>query len=268
MKTHYETLKISQNATSEEIRKAYINLAKNLHPDKVKPEQRAKAKEIFINIKNAYNVLNDDKKRKEYDREINKNNKTSLFDFSHVFDKKPKVVREILEISLEEIAFGGVREIRGKKVRFEKNLADGDLIRVDSLKGESEIIELLVKEKKHPLLKRIGNDLEIKIPVSFKTAVMGGPIEIYTLKGIKKVRLEEGTSHGDKFKLENYGMTSKGNLIVEIEIEMPKKLKSNQLELFEKFCESLGEEKGKQEKKYLEKINKIEGEKNEKNTRA
>ena len=57
MKTHYETLKISQNATSEEIRKAYINLAKNLHPDKVKPEQRAKAKEVFINIKNAYNMI-------------------------------------------------------------------------------------------------------------------------------------------------------------------------------------------------------------------
>ena len=42
-------------------------------------------------------------------------------------------------------------------------------------------------------------------------------------------------------------------MLVDIEIEMPKRLKANQLELFEKFCESLGNEEGTLEKKYKEK---------------
>lgn len=260
MKNYYEILKVSKEATQQEIRKAYINLAQKLHPDKVKPEEREKANKIFIQIKTAYNTLSDEKKKKEYDRDLEKKNKISLFDFGNVFENRtPKITKETIEISLEEIVSGGVREIRGQKVRFNKNLADGDIIRTSATEKDKEILEILIKEKKHPLLKRNAkNDLEIKIPVSLKTAVMGGPIEIYTLQGIKKVKLEPGASHGDKFKLEGFGMTPKNNLIVEIEVEMPKKLKAYQLELFEKFCESLGNEKGKNEKKYFEKINLIE----------
>ena len=96
-----------------------------------------------------------------------------------------------------------------------------------------------------------------KFPVSLKTAVLGGVVEIYTLDGSKKIKMKPGVSQGEKFKLENQGWYYKngkrGNLVIEIELEMPKKLRANQLELFEKFCESLEEEEGKLEKKYKEK---------------
>ena len=63
-KSFYECLEIERHATAEDIRKAYRRLAAQWHPDKCKT---ANATEIFKMISEAYEVLSDEKSRKEYD---------------------------------------------------------------------------------------------------------------------------------------------------------------------------------------------------------
>lgn len=63
-KDYYSVLGVKKNASQEEIRKAYLKLAKQNHPDRAKV---AGAKEKLAELAEAYNVLSDEQKRKEYD---------------------------------------------------------------------------------------------------------------------------------------------------------------------------------------------------------
>lgn len=66
-KNYYQILNISQNATQEEIKKAFRTLAKQYHPD-VNPSPDAN--EVMQQITEAYEVLSDIEKRKQYDKKL------------------------------------------------------------------------------------------------------------------------------------------------------------------------------------------------------
>ncbi len=63
-KSLYETLEINENASADEIKKAYRKLARKYHPDVNKDPQ---AEEKFKEINKAYETLSDESKRKNYD---------------------------------------------------------------------------------------------------------------------------------------------------------------------------------------------------------
>ena len=65
-KDYYEVLGVAPDASKEDIRKAYRRLAKKHHPDRQKGSKAAE--ERFKEITNAYSVLGDPEKRKQYDR--------------------------------------------------------------------------------------------------------------------------------------------------------------------------------------------------------
>ena len=62
----YSILGVSKNADTKQIKKAYRNKAKNLHPDKNKDDPSADEK--FKDLGAAYEVLSDEDKRAKYDR--------------------------------------------------------------------------------------------------------------------------------------------------------------------------------------------------------
>jgi molecular chaperone DnaJ len=64
-KDYYKTLGVTKGATADEIKKSYRKLARKYHPDANKGD--AKAEERFKEISEAYTVLSDEKRRKEYD---------------------------------------------------------------------------------------------------------------------------------------------------------------------------------------------------------
>ena len=64
---YYKLLGVKRNASKQEIKKAFKKLSLKYHPDKNKDNPK-KAKEMFIKIANAYEVLSDEKKRKIYDQ--------------------------------------------------------------------------------------------------------------------------------------------------------------------------------------------------------
>ena len=74
MKNYYEILEVDKNASNEVIDKAYKTLAKKYHPDL----QKGTNKEIYQNkmkqINEAFEVLSNNDKRKEYDSRLAQNN--------------------------------------------------------------------------------------------------------------------------------------------------------------------------------------------------
>ncbi len=67
MTDYYAILGVSRNATSTEIRDAYLKLARDTHPDKVKdPAARKKAEDVFKNVTAAYDTLSRDRSRRDY----------------------------------------------------------------------------------------------------------------------------------------------------------------------------------------------------------
>ena len=63
-KDYYKVLGVKKGAKTEEIKKAFRKLALKYHPDKNKEEG---AEEKFMKLSEAYNILSDPKKRKDYD---------------------------------------------------------------------------------------------------------------------------------------------------------------------------------------------------------
>jgi len=66
-KDYYKALGVPKTSTAAEIKKAYRELARKWHPDANKGS--ADAEERFKEITEAYNVLSDEKQRKEYDEQ-------------------------------------------------------------------------------------------------------------------------------------------------------------------------------------------------------
>lgn len=67
---YYEILKVSQKASEKEIKDSYKSLVKKYHPDLYKDDKNF-AENKIKQINEAYEILSDTKKRKEYDESLN-----------------------------------------------------------------------------------------------------------------------------------------------------------------------------------------------------
>ncbi|HUI72968.1 MAG TPA: DnaJ domain-containing protein, partial [Spirochaetia bacterium] len=65
---YYEILGVKKNATQEELKKAYRELALRYHPDRVSADKKKEAENTFKEISEAYAVLSDPQKRALYDQ--------------------------------------------------------------------------------------------------------------------------------------------------------------------------------------------------------
>ncbi len=106
---------------------------------------------------------------------------------------------------------------------------------------------IILNVEEHPFFKRDGNDLYCEVPLSFPHATLGSEIEVPTLDGTSKVKIPQGTPSGRIFYLKGKGIQKlggygRGDQIVKVYIDVPKKLTSRQKELLEEFAKINGDE--------------------------
>jgi len=111
----------------------------------------------------------------------------------------------------------------------------------------------------HKQFRRKGLDLLIDIPVTFTQALLGDKVLVPTLKGNKiAFPLPEGAQSGMTFKLKEQGLENpkkqlKGDLLVTIDIELPKNLSKDQRQKIKELNESLKPEQYDKAREYMKK---------------
>lgn len=97
--------------------------------------------------------------------------------------------------------------------------------------------------KKHKTFVRRGDDLYLSVLIKISDAVLGGEIEVPTLEGKNiSLKIPAGTKSGKVFRVSGKGIPhfsgyGRGNLYVEVEIDIPKKLTKKQKEIFKNLKE-------------------------------
>lgn len=102
---------------------------------------------------------------------------------------------------------------------------------------------ILVEEEPHPSLVRDENDLVYNLLLSFPEAALGGAVEIPTIDGKVKVKIEPGTQPGKVLRLRGKGLPSvngygKGDLLVNVSIYVPETLSRDEKSQLEKMAGS------------------------------
>jgi len=118
-----------------------------------------------------------------------------------------------------------------------------------------------VRVKKHDFLMRDGNDLVCTVPISFTQAALGAMIDVPTLNGTKQLRIPGGTQHGSIFRIRGEGLVDlrtgrKGDELVRITVEIPRRLTSNQEKLLRAFAETEDKSVMPESKGFFEKLKK------------
>ena len=127
--------------------------------------------------------------------------------------------------------------------------------------GVNGDLMVVFAEEHHPELIRDGNDLYFNMYVSFPDAVLGANVEVPTLDGKVKIKIEPGTQPGKMLRLKAKGLPevnsyNKGDLLVFVNVWVPKALNKDEKKIVEKFAESPNFEPqpDKNEKSFFEKM--------------
>jgi molecular chaperone DnaJ len=102
---------------------------------------------------------------------------------------------------------------------------------------------IVIEEEPHPELLRDENDLVYNLLLSFPTAALGGTVEIPTIDGRVKVKIDAGTQPGKVLRLRGKGLPTvnqygMGDLLVNISVYVPEALSKEERKTVEKMEES------------------------------
>ena len=142
---------------------------------------------------------------------------------------------EVVEVSIPAgVAEGMQLSVSGKGNAGKRNGIPGDLL-------------VVVEEESHPDLIRDENDLIYNLLLSVPTAALGGTVEIPTIDGKVKVKIDPGTQPGKVLRLRGKGLPSvnsygysngTGDLLVNISVYIPEHLSKDEKQALEKMQDS------------------------------
>jgi molecular chaperone DnaJ len=125
--------------------------------------------------------------------------------------------------------------------------------------GPSGDCYCFIKVAEHPLFHRDGVHLICQVPVSYSQAALGASIEVPTLDGKETLEIPPGTQTGEAFTLAGRGMPdlrsrNRGNLLVQIHIEVPKKLTEEHEKLLRQLADVENTNVSPKRKTFFEKL--------------
>ena len=162
---------------------------------------------------------------------------------------------------------GTGRSPKRRKIRVDipAGIEDGSRLRV---RGEGEPSDdgrpgdlyCFVRVQSHPIFQRHGDHVLLEVPITFSQAALGAPLEVPGL-GSKthKLDIPKGTQSGDILqirgegipRLNNYG---RGDQLVRLTVEVPKKLTKKQEELLRQLAETEDSNVSPERKSFLDKM--------------
>ena len=128
--------------------------------------------------------------------------------------------------------------------------------------GPTGDLLITVGVRPHKLFRRDGYNLLLDFPISFVTAALGGDIDVPTLDGSVKYRIPEGTQPGTEFRIKGAGIqqlrgNGKGDLILRVKVEIPRKLNSKQKDLLKQFDDITGDREYENRKSFMDRVKEI-----------
>ncbi len=197
---YYNTLGLTKNATKAEIKKAYRKLALKYHPDKNKTDP--KAKEKFLIVKEAYEVLSDTEKRKKYDN-LNKYKSTQYKETSNNNYKS-------------------YSNYKDNNYDFDDNINEDE----DDTIFSSFFNYFFGKRNKHSAYSHLyeGKNIKTKITIDLEEAFLGSN-RVVNIYGEKlRFKIKSGVKNNQVIKIKNRGEyselgTKRGDLYIRINIK-------------------------------------------------
>ena len=143
---------------------------------------------------------------------------------------------------------GAVARQVSREVKIPAGVDDGSRLR---LPGEGEVSPdggppgdcyCLIRVREHSLFQRDGRNLICRVPIHYAQVALGASIEVPTLDGPENLEIPAGAQSGDVFRLKGHGMPEprvrgRGDLIVQVYIEVPKKLSEEHKEVLRQLAE-------------------------------
>ena len=138
---------------------------------------------------------------------------------------------EVIPLSIPAgLAPGMQLSVSGKGNAARRGGVNGDLI-------------LLIDEEPHPELLREGNDLIYNLFISIPDAILGANVEVPTIEGKVRIKVDPGTQGGKILRLRGKGLPDvngygKGDLLVNVNVWIPKNLTKEELKVIEQYKSS------------------------------
>jgi molecular chaperone DnaJ len=119
---------------------------------------------------------------------------------------------------------------------------------------------VVVRVKEDPFFERRGDDVFCQVPIQFSQAALGAEIEVPALAGrASRMKIPPGTQPNQVFRLRGMGFPSvhgygRGDQLVEIVVEVPKKLTAEQERLLAEFSKTETKNIGPMQKSFLDRL--------------
>ena len=169
-----------------------------------------------------------------------------------------------------ETCYGQGRVKKAKKinVKIPAGVDDGATIKMS---GEGQLghkggprgdLYIIINVIPHKLFERDGYNVYLEMPITFVQAALGDEVEVPTLDGKVKYKIPEGTQSGTVFRLRGKGIphlrsTQRGDQLVKVSVEVPKKLSDKQKDLLRDFAKETGTEVNEQSRNFFDKVRDI-----------
>ncbi len=157
-----------------------------------------------------------------------------------------------------------------KKVKIPAGVDKGQQIRLGG-EGQPGVnggprgnLYLVINVKAHKFFQRREDDILLNLDINIAQAVLGADIEVPTVDGSEKLSIPAGTQPGKVFTLRARGVprlqrSGRGDQKIMINVNIPKKLDTEQRDLFEKLAETLDTEIKPQERGFMDWVNEVFG---------
>lgn len=125
--------------------------------------------------------------------------------------------------------------------------------------GRRGDLHVVIRVEPHEMFERQGDHLVVNVPIGFTQAALGAEIEVPGLDGNHTLTVPRGTQHGAVFRISGKGLPNlrtgrRGDIVVIVSIEIPRRLSAKQEKLLREFAETVDEKVLPESQGFLKRI--------------